>query len=165
MINEKKVKRYCSEDLSKIENYDKAVADNTQTWHCHHRRETVLSREELIEIGEYYDRPARELVFLTEVEHKSLHKNHLGHKHSPETKLRMSLSKCGKPSNRKGTHHTKESKMKISIGLSGRHLSEEHKAKLRNKIWANNGVISKMFDPDCVPNGWTLGRIRWKISP
>ena len=28
----KVVKRYCCEDISLIENYDKAVADNTQIW-------------------------------------------------------------------------------------------------------------------------------------
>lgn len=31
MINEKKVKRFCKEDLSKIKNYDLAIADTTQT--------------------------------------------------------------------------------------------------------------------------------------
>ena len=38
MINEKRAKSYCKDDISLIENYDKAIADNTQVWHCHHRR-------------------------------------------------------------------------------------------------------------------------------
>ena len=29
MISETQVKRYCSEDISKIENYDKAINDKT----------------------------------------------------------------------------------------------------------------------------------------
>ena len=29
MINETQVKKYCSEDISKIENYEQAVADQT----------------------------------------------------------------------------------------------------------------------------------------
>ena len=29
MVNEKKVRRYCCEDISKIENYAQAVADKT----------------------------------------------------------------------------------------------------------------------------------------
>ena len=40
MINEKKVKRFCKEDISKIKNYDLAIADMTQTWDCHHMTET-----------------------------------------------------------------------------------------------------------------------------
>lgn len=31
---------FCRDDLSKIENYDKAMADSAQTWDCHHRLET-----------------------------------------------------------------------------------------------------------------------------
>lgn len=164
MINAEKLKAYCSEDISYIENYDKAIADKVQTWQCHHRAEVLpcgrYSVNDLKKFNLYYKRPACELVLLTEFEHKSLHKNHTGKKQTFGTKLKISLSKRGKPSNRKGTHHTEEAKMKISIGLSGRHLSEEHKAKLKNKVWANNGTISKMFDRDFVPPNWTLGRIR-----
>ena len=168
MINEHSAKKYCCEDISLIENYDKAVADKTQTWQCHHRAEILpcgrFSRSDLVQHGLLFHRPANELVFLTQFEHKSIHKNHLGHKHSNETKLRMSLSKRGKTSNRKGAHHTEEARRKISLALSGRHLSEEHKSKLKSKVWANNGVISKMFNPDSVPTGWSLGRISWKVS-
>ena len=59
MINERNVKMYCKDDISLIENYDKAIADITKIWHCHHRRETIYSKKDLIEIGEYYNRPAR----------------------------------------------------------------------------------------------------------
>lgn len=110
MINERKVRSYCCEDISLIENYDKAVADKTQTWQCHHRAEILscgrFSRSDLEKHGLLFNRPANELVFLTQFEHKSIHKNHLGHKHSHESKLKMSLSKRGKPGYRKGTHHT-----------------------------------------------------------
>ena len=36
MISES-YKKYCCEDPSLIENYDKAIADTTQTWEIHHR--------------------------------------------------------------------------------------------------------------------------------
>ena len=39
MINEHNAKKFCKEDISKIENYDKAIADTTQVWDCHHRTE------------------------------------------------------------------------------------------------------------------------------
>ena len=168
MINERKVRSYCCGDIRLIENYYKAVSDKTQTWQCHHRAEIMpwgrFSRGDLEKHGLLFNRPANELVFLTQFEHKSIHKNHLGHKHSNETKLRMSLSKRGKASNRKGAHHTEDARRKIILALSGRHLSEEHKSKLKNKVWANNGVVSKMFNPDSVPAGWSLGRISCKIT-
>ena len=30
------VKLFCCEDASNIENYDKAIADKENIWHCHH---------------------------------------------------------------------------------------------------------------------------------
>lgn len=35
MINEKQARKYCKEDISKIKNYEKAIADTTKTWQCH----------------------------------------------------------------------------------------------------------------------------------
>lgn len=55
-----------------IENYDKAIADMTQTWEVHHRREELFSCAELIERGEYYDVSPEELIFLTPTEHRKV---------------------------------------------------------------------------------------------
>lgn len=74
MINEYYAKKYCCEDLSLIENYELAINDTTQMWECHHRRESIYSSKDLIEIGEYWKRPAAELIFLTHSEHQQLHK-------------------------------------------------------------------------------------------
>lgn len=52
-----------------IENYELAIADETQTWDVHHRREKLYSMKELIERGEYFDVPPEELIFLTHKEH------------------------------------------------------------------------------------------------
>ena len=82
MIDKRRAKSYCKEDVSKIENYDKAVNDKTQTCHCHHRDEVkvlpsgitvIRSKTDLIENGRYYNCPANELIFLTKAEHNSLH--------------------------------------------------------------------------------------------
>ena len=72
----KNAKKYCSEDISLIENYAEMMADNTQTWCCHHRREIDenKSRSSLIKEGRYFGVPACELIFLTASDHKSLHK-------------------------------------------------------------------------------------------
>ena len=84
MIDKNRANKYCRDDISLIENYDQAIADTTQMWHCHHRRETIFSRKDLIEIGEYYNRPACELIFLTSLEHNRLH--NLGKCLSAETR-------------------------------------------------------------------------------
>ena len=93
MISTRTAKAYCRDDISLIENYDKAIADKTQVWDCHHRRETIYSVKELIEIGEYYNRPACELIFLTPTDHRRLHK--LGKHLSEETRTKLSEAiKC-----------------------------------------------------------------------
>ena len=93
MISEKNAKLYCKEDISLIENYEEAINDNTQKWHCHHRRESVYTKKGLIEIGEYYHRPAIELIFMTEEEHARFHNT--GKHYSEKTKKKMSKSQIG----------------------------------------------------------------------
>ena len=77
MISKTAIK-YCRDDISNIENYNKAIADKENIWHCHHRFETdcpllLMSKEELKERDLYYNRPADELIFLTKKEHHRLH--------------------------------------------------------------------------------------------
>lgn len=79
MINVKKVKRYCKDDISKIENYELAIADKKHVWDCHHRLGLTLdgeqahSQEELERLGMYFHRPYFELIFLTKTEHRRIH--------------------------------------------------------------------------------------------
>ena len=77
MINEYYAKKFCCEDISLIENYDKAIADTTQTWDCHHRGEILpcgrFSVSDLKKFELYFNRPASELIFLTRSEHRRLH--------------------------------------------------------------------------------------------
>ena len=78
MIKEAAVYAYCKEDISKIENYEKAITDSTQTWDCHHKAEILpcgrFSADMLIKYGLYYHRPANELIFLTHSEHARVHR-------------------------------------------------------------------------------------------
>lgn len=77
MICHRTVITFCCEDLNLIENYETAINDKEQTWHCHHRLEIqngkVYSRKDLIDMNLYYNRPASELIFLTKSMHSSLH--------------------------------------------------------------------------------------------
>lgn len=75
--NMKKLRRYCSEPLENIENYQNAVDDREHMWHCHHRLEVQgqfrNSRELLKRCGMYWHRPASELIFLRHDVHIRLH--------------------------------------------------------------------------------------------
>ena len=82
--------RYCSEDITLIENYHEAIADEERMWEIHHRLEcdsegrTLFTKKQLIEMNLYVKRPASELVFVTRSMHKKLHIEQ--------------MRKCGKPS-------------------------------------------------------------------
>ena len=119
MINERNAHKFCRDDISKIENYDKAIADTTQTWVIHHRLELTLDGEfaltpEQLKMHDmYYNRPYYELIFLTMSDHVKLH-------NSSRTL-------------------TTETKTKISKSLTGKSLSEEHRRKLTGRIPYNKG--------------------------
>ena len=133
MISEKRAKSYCRDDISLIENYDKAIADDTQVWDCHHRRETIFSSKDLIEIGEYYNRPACELIFLTKSEHMRLH--NIGKKVSAEARKKMSEARKGKPK-------SAETRKKMSEANKGKPKSAEARKKMSE---AKNGENNPMF--------------------
>ena len=120
MINEKLAKKYCKEDISKIKNYDKAIADTNLMWVCHHMTETWwhCSRKELIENECYYNRKACELIFLTPSEHTILHNT--GKHHSEETRKKLSEALQGRPSAMKGVTLSAETRKKISEAGKGR---------------------------------------------
>ena len=103
------IKKYCSEDITKIENYKKAVASQ-EIYECHHRLETHnsdgekrlidITVSELKALDMYYKRPASELIFLEHHEHRKLH-------------LTGTKRACGNK-NRLGKHSTEETKKKMS---------------------------------------------------
>ena len=134
MINEKQVKKFCK-DYTKIENYEDAVKDTTQTWHCHHILGEILSREQLLNHDFYYDVPPCMLKFVTREEHNRLHnagkhhtddtcrkmsESHKGKKFSEETRRKMSEAHKGRTSPRKGVTLSEETRRK---------MSEAHKRK------------------------------------
>lgn len=72
-----------SNEKDKIENYQLALNDDFKGWQIHHRLEThtsdgikrlhSLSVKELKALDMYYNRPAKELIFLKVSDHTSLH--------------------------------------------------------------------------------------------
>lgn len=123
-----------------IENYERAIADTTQTWECHHRLETHnsdgerrlvdISRDELIALDMYYDRPPEELIFMTRLEHIRLH--------NPNKEHRKHLSEA-----LKGRIISEEWKKKISGTLKGRKLSEETRKKMSEALKGNTNAKGK----------------------
>ena len=143
--------------MSLIPNYQKAIEDSTQTWHCHHileiydengkERSLQKGRDELISENRYYNRPASELIFLTKSEHRSLHMKHMGiygynHKKvtgqgtmkgkhlTDEQKKKLSEAHKGKAPWNKGKHLSEEAKRKMSEAKKGKHLTEETRKKM-----------------------------------
>lgn len=129
MINLQTIKKYCNGDITKIENYDKAIEDNTQTWQCHHRMEiqadgTIRSKKWLIEHGMYYSIDPCMLIFMTIAEHTTLH-----------NKNRTAASKLHRKELYKNIHRT---------------LTTEHRAKFvysrKGKAPWNKGKTCKVIN-------------------
>jgi len=178
----KQIKRYCK-DFTKIENYEKAVADNTQTWQVHHRLETHnsdgerrlvdISRQELIALDMYYDRPPEELIFLTTTEHKRLHNKDKkfseehrrkmsennahywkGKNRSTETRKKIAESHKSRPAWNKGK------KLPPRSEETRRKMSEVKKGKpniTKGSHYFNNGKIN-VRAKEC-PEGFVPGRL------
>ena len=173
MINKYCVNLYCSEDISLIENYDKAIADKTQIWDIHHRLEIQgkfrNSRKLLIKCGLYYKVPASQLIFLTRSNHIAMHNfgQHReyreclalrgripwmkGKKHNSESLLKMHKAKVGDKNPFFGKHHSEETRIKISNSKRGN-------TNVRGYYWWNNGISCKRAK-ECPGNGWVKGRI------
>ena len=126
MISQAQAKLFCKDDISLIENYDIAVNDKTNKWVVHHRRGTIYSRKGLKDIGQYYKRPAIELIFMLKEEHDRLH--HIGENnpffgkhHSKKTKEKMSEAMSGENHPNYGKHLSEKTKKKMSRAKMGNH--------------------------------------------
>ena len=163
MISIEKVKKFCK-DYTKIENYEEAVKDTSQTWVCHHILGEILTREQLLNHDFYYDVPPCMLKFVTRGEHNRLHnagKHHsdetrrkiseaktgeknpfYGKHHSEEVRKKMSESHKSKNHPMYGKHHSEDTRRKMSESLKGRTFSEEHRRKISE---ANTGDKNPMY--------------------
>lgn len=167
-------------DVKSIENYDKAKADNFKGWVIHHRAETHfsdgiprppqarISRDELIGLGLYYNRPAEELIYLTRAEHNTLH--HKDKIQSEESREKMSkthkerLTDEVRKNISEGTKRgmTPEVIERVRQASLGRKHSEESKSKIASSIkaknwhWYTNGTIN--VKSDTCPEGFKPGR-------
>lgn len=99
MICEHTVKKFCKDDISKIENYELAINDSSM-WHCHHRLELTINNEfanseaNLKRLNMYYNRPYFELIFLKSEDHHRLHNSVYKHNDSIRHKISINTSKA-----------------------------------------------------------------------
>ena len=126
MINLTTVKRFCK-DYTKIENYEEAVNDKTQTWHCHHILGEILTSEQLKDHDFYYDVPPCMLKFLTSAEHRRLHMK--GKHFSIEHRRKLSEARKGRTFTEEWRRKISES-MKCTINMKGKHHSDETRIKI-----------------------------------
>ena len=106
------------------------------------------------------------LVYLTKSEHAKIHGKNI----SEERKRKISEAKKGEKHPLYGKQLSEETKKKLSDSLKGhkvsdetiRKMSEASKGKNKDKIWVNNGVISKRVKPEEIPEGFVRGRLKWK---
>ena len=145
MINERQAHKYCRDDISKIENYEEAIRDNTQTWHLHHRLELTLDGEfaltpEQLKMHDmYYNRPYYELIFLTPAEHIRIHHKgennpQYGKHHSEDTRRKISDAMKGENNPQYGKHHSEDTRRKISDTLKGRTVTDETRRKISDAM-------------------------------
>ena len=134
MINAYMAKRYCSEDIALIENYHQAISDEERMWDIHHRREcdsegrTLFTHKQLKENGLYFNRPAAELVFVTRLMHKKLHREMLKNNGKKRSIPILQFSKDGTlikewPSLSEAYRHLGISQSSICKCLKGRYKS------------------------------------------
>lgn len=145
MITEDKrhAELWCGEDISLIENYEQAKNDKSQLWVCHHRLELHpdgsirFTKDSLIKLGLYENRPARELIFLPYGLHSTLH-----------DKARAEyVSYKGNKNPMYGKHHTEESKRKMSKHKIGKYKG----VPKSNSRWAKYGFSrDEIIDKLCL---------------
>lgn len=170
------IRKFCKDDYTKIENYELAKADNFKDWCIHHRLELTLdneyanSREDLIRMGMYYNRPYFELIFMKRSEHQILHNKTRkvgGWKlqFTEEHKNRISESMKGN-SNCVGRILPTATKDKISESLKKsskfqefiKDQGERNTKNFTGRHWYNDGINNFfIFDKYKEPN-YKLGR-------
>ena len=157
MISERSAKIYCSENISLIENYQEAIEDKEKMWDIHHRREcddegrTLFTHKQLKEMNLYFNRPAKELIFVTKSTHKKIH--------------REQMQNCGKLGGKLGgksqSKIEKQSKPILQFSKSGEFIKEWQSAReAQRKL----GIAQQSICACCKDRLKSAGGFVWKYK-
>lgn len=163
-MKNKQYMKFCPEHYTEIENYEKAKADNFEGWVCHHRNGEYFSKDWLKKNNMYWNRKdPHEFIFVTRAEHVRIH--HIGTTRSDATRMAISTANKGKTR----SPFTEVHKERISKALTGRHLSDETRQRIKathhhlktkgssGMHWYNDGV--KNHVGYTCPEGFKEGRL------
>ena len=160
-----RIKKYCKE-YWKIENYEKAINDNSQIWEVHHRLEImpfsgkIVGSKYLIEQNMYYNVKPEELILLTKSEHTKLDRPHDTMSFSGRHHTSESIEKIR--NNNKGKKRSEETKINISKAKKGKPTWNKNKSNIKiiGRHWYTNGIEDRTFFEENVPEGWVRGRCK-----
>ena len=134
---------YCCETVDQIEGYISEEKRTVKTV-IHHRLEShdesgtlrtrFLSMQQLKDTGLYYNRPASELIWMTESAHKSLHQKDLSYK---ENLQKMSKKNIGRKV-------SDVQKNKLREKAIGRKHTAETKAKLNASKLEKSSILQML---------------------
>ena len=174
----RRIKEYCCEDITLIENYEKAKKSE-KIWDCHHKAEILpcgnFSREDLKKFGLYYNRPACELILLSKSDHSKLHSEnyqkdnnpHFGHQHSEETKAILRKKRLGMIFSKEWRANIGRSKEGHMPWNKGKSLPQEYRDKISKTLsgthWYNNGNV-QLQAKECPGPEWKRGRLKKKTE-
>ena len=141
---------YCTESIENIEGYipeslrkEKMVIHHRLESHDENNqlRTRFLSVQQLKDAGLYYNRPASELIWMTDTEHKKLHQQDLSYKENLE---KMSAKNIGRKltDNQKqimrekalGRKHSSASKQKLREANLGKKMKKSVKVKISDAL-------------------------------
>ena len=131
---------YCK-DLSKIENYQKAISDTTKKYELHHRLEIMpfsgkrVDKYYLMNQGMYYNVQPEALIFLTVTEHRKLHFDGKRFQDFQYIKGSKENNKIKKIKKEKTYKFSEESRKRMSEAGKGKHKGQHWKVVDRKRVW------------------------------
>lgn len=160
---------YCCEPVDRIEGY---ISEEKRAVKMviHHRLEShdesgtlrtrFLSMQQLKDAGLYYNRPASELIWMTESAHKSLHQKDLSYKENLQKMSKKSIgrkvSDVQKNKLREkaiGRKHTAETRAKLREANLGKTMQKSVKDKIRNTLKGRCTTWSVKSKIKCIETG------------
>ena len=135
---------YCK-DLSKIENYQKAISDTTQKYELHHRLEIMpfsgkrVDKYYLMNQEMYYDVQPEALIFLTATEHRKLHfcgKRFQDFQYIKGSKENNKRKKIKKIKKEKTYKFSEETRKRMSEAAKGKRKGLHWKVVDGKRVWS-----------------------------